>query len=153
ASPAARIPAAERLLLASLLASAEARGLVLPRLAASNTAERLHTRSILQAFIAAAGDAESFPYSEVEARLGETDRAILSSLVFADEMSEPGKAAEQALECLRELENSDPKARIHSIQEQIRAAERAGNTDEARDLMSELQELKRGVRAAGRGVN
>ena len=147
------IPKAERLLLSCLLAGAEARAKVLPRLAESLVLANLYTRNILQALIAASDDTGEFRFSDVEARLNETDRGVLSAVVFADEMGEPDAAAAQALECLRELENTDPRGRINHLQEQIRAAERSGNIAEARHLMNELQERKRGLRSMRGGVN
>ena len=150
-TPKIEVPKAERLLLSCLLASAEARAQVLPRL--TECLANLYTRNILQALIAASDDAGEFRFSDVEARLNESDQGVLSALVFADEMGEPNAATAQALECLRELENADPRGRVNHLQEQIRAAERSGNTAEARHLMNELQELKRGLRSISRGVN
>lgn len=152
-TPGIEVPKAERLLLSCLLASADARTEVLPRLAESAALAGLHTRNILTALIAASDEAGELRFSDVEARLNESDRGVLSALVFADEMSEPSAGTAQALECLRELENTDPKGRINHLQQQIRTAERNGNTAEARQLMNELQDLKRGLRSLSRGVN
>jgi DNA primase len=153
ASPLDGVPKAERLLLGCLLSSAEARAEVLPQLVESQLTVNLRTGNVLQALIAAVNGAGDFRFSELEARLQESDRPLLSALVFADEASEPDTAVAQALECVRELENADPRARINNLQQQIRAAERNGNGAEALRLVAELQELKRGLRSAGRGVN
>ncbi|HZU28121.1 MAG TPA: toprim domain-containing protein, partial [Bryobacteraceae bacterium] len=153
ASPLDDVPKAERLLLGCLLASGEARAEVLPRLAESDWPANLRTGSILRALMAAAKSSGELQLSEVEARLQETDRPLLSALAFADGASEPDTALAQALECVRELENADPRARINTLQQQIRAAERSGNGEEARRLMTQLQELKRGLRSAVRVVN
>lgn len=152
-SPAIDVPKAERLLLLSLLASADARAQLLPRLSESPAVANLRLRNILQALAAAVGTDGQFHFSDVEARLDDSDRTMLSALIFADEMVKPDTAAAQGLECLRELENGDPKGRISSLQEQIRSAERSGNTGEAHRLMIMLDELKRGLRSLSRGVN
>jgi DNA primase len=152
-TPRVEVPKAERLLLSCLLSSADARAQVLPRLSESAAVATLHTRNILQALTAAADETGEFRFADVEGRLNEDDRGVLAALIFADEIGEPTAAVAQALECLRELENTNPKGRVQVLQEQIRVAERNGNTAEARLLMNELQDLKRGLRSMSRGVN
>src|SRR5581483_2364737 len=98
ASPLDGVPKAERLLLGCLLASAEARAEVLPRLAESEWVANLRTSNVLQALIAACGSSGELDLSQVEARLRETERPLLSALVFADGASEPDTSLAQALE-------------------------------------------------------
>ncbi len=84
-----------------------------------------------------------FRYSDLEGRLSEADRDLLSSVVFADEVLEEEKAAEQALSCLRSLKAQDPKSEVAALRAQIKAAERDGNLEEAMRLAEELDRRSR----------
>ena len=104
-------PPTERLLLHSLLASEAARSLAIPELRDLPAVDRFVTRNIFKALFAMHSDGTPFRFADLEGRLSETDRDLLSSIVFADEVLEEEKAAEQARACLRSLKSQDPRSR------------------------------------------
>ena len=137
------VPPAERLLLNSLLASESARAEVIPQLRPLPAVERFATKNIFKALFAIEGDGGPFRLADLEGRLGDAERDLLSSVIFADEVLEEGKAVEQALACLRTLQSQDPKSEIAALRTQIKAAEREGNLQEAIRLAQELDRKSR----------
>jgi DNA primase len=132
------VPANERLLLNALLLSEEARTECIPRLQALPAVERFVTKRIFQAVLAMETDTTSFRFSDLEGRLGDADRDLLSAVIFADEVLEEEQAREQAHACLRSLQAQDPKSEIAALRAQIKTAEREGNIQEAIRLANEL---------------
>ena len=138
-----QVPPYERLLLNSLLVSQAAREGVIPQLSEMRVVDSFVTKSVFRALFALYGDSTGFRYSDLEGRLSEADRDLLSSVVFADEVLEEEKAAEQALSCLRSLKAQDPKSEVAALRAQIKAAERDGNLEEAMRLAEELDRRSR----------
>ena len=135
--------ALEKLLVNALLVSAAARQQVLPRLLELEITVPFATRKILTALSALQGqegDAARV-FAAVEARLSENDRDLLTRVVFADELGEESRALEQALECLRTLENQNRDLHRTSLRDKIKSAERIGDIPEALRLMQQLNEL------------
>ncbi len=132
------VPPNERLLLNSLLASEAARADVIPRLQTLAAVERFVTKHIFQAIFALESDSSQFRFTDLEGRLADADRDLLSAVIFADEVLEEEKAHEQAQACLRSLLAQDPKAEIAALRAQIKAAEREGKIEEAIRLAQEL---------------
>jgi DNA primase len=128
------VPPNERLLLNSLLASDRARAEVIPALRDMPVVDRFVTKNVLKALFSLYSDGISFRLADLEGRLGDADRDLLSVVIFADEVLEEEKAAEQASACLRSLRAEDPKAEIAVLRAQIKAAERAGNFQEVMRL-------------------
>ena len=146
AKPAApRVPSAERLLLNALLVSSEARAAVLPRLFELQVFQRLTARTIFEVLASVLVEGKALNFADLESRLQDRDRDLLSGVVFADEMGEDGNALDQAMQCLRALEAQERELRRSSLRERIRTAERNGKFDEAMVLMEEFNrfELKR----------
>jgi DNA primase len=139
------MPPTERLLLHSLLASEMARAQAIPELSGLAAVERFASRNVFQALFAMHSDGGPFRFSDLEGRLSEADRDLLSSAVFADEILEEEKAAEQAMACLRSLKSQDPRSEAATLRARIKAAERQGDLQEAMRL---AQELDRKSRAA-----
>jgi len=137
------VPANERLLLNSLLVSEEARARVLPELSAMPVVDRFTTKNVFKALFLLHADNEFFRFADLEGRLSDVDRDLLSTVLFADEVLEEEKAAEQALACLRSLKSLDPKSEMAALRAQIKAAERAGNLAEAMRLAEELDRRSR----------
>ena len=79
--------------------------------------------------------------ADLEGRLAEADRDLLSTVIFADEVLGEEKAAEQASACLRSLKAQDPKSEVASLRAQIKAAERDGNLQEVMRLNALVVEL------------
>lgn len=141
----------EKLLLNALLVSSAARAEILPGLLELEIAEQFVTRRILDA-VSSMG--QSFSFSDLEGRLDDRDRDLLTRLVFADELGEEVEAFHQALECLRTLESQNRELRRAALRDRIKAAERNGDMGEALRLMEQLnglpgvQNLKRTSREA-----
>src|ERR1700678_4493176 len=146
----AEMPPTERLLLYSLLASQTARAQVIPELNGLGAVERFVSRNIFQALFAMHSDGGSVRFSDLEGRLAEADRDLLSSAVFADEVLEEEKAAEQAMACLRSLKSQDPRSEAAALRARIKAAERQGDLQEAMRLAQELDQRSRATSAAPR---
>jgi DNA primase len=139
----AQMPATERLLLHSLLASDQARAQVIPELSVLGAVDRFVSRNVFHALFAMHSDGGPFRFSDLEGRLSEADRDLLSSAVFADEVLEEEKAAEQAVACLRSLKSQDPRSEAAALRARIKAAERQGDLPEAMRLAEAEARLRR----------
>ena len=133
----------ERILLNALLASPEVRRVVLPRLKAMPACEQFVTRRIFQALFAIDETQTPFRFAELEARLAEPDRELLASVAFADKPDDEEYSLEQAVECLRRLEQDDREAQRAALKSRIKDAERAGMLEEALRIAEELARLER----------
>jgi len=138
------VPAAERLLLNALLTSDPAREEIIPQLRQLSAVKNFATKEIFEALFALWDAGKSFRYADLEGRLQENDRHLLSQVVFADELMEEKMALEQAAACLQALKERDPKEEIAELRGQIQAAEREGNWDLAMSLMQQLDDRLRG---------
>ena len=138
-----QVPPYERLLLNSLLASEVAREGVIPELREMAVVDSFVTKNVFRALFALHADTHEFRLSDLEGRLSEADRDLLSTVVFADEVLEEEKASEQALSCLRSLKAQDPKSEVAALRARIKSAERDGNLKEAMRLAEELDRRSR----------
>jgi DNA primase len=146
----AGMPATERLLLHSLLASEAARSQAIPELSGMPAVDRFVSKNVFYALFAMHSDGGPLRFSDLEGRLSEADRDLLSSAVFADEVLEEEKAAEQAMACLRSLKSQDPRSEAAALRARIKAAERQGNLEEAMRLAQELDQRSRAASATPR---
>jgi len=137
------VPPNERLLLNALLASEDARVEAIPHLRSLAAVDRFVTKRIFHAIFAMETGDSAFRFAELEGRLADADRDLLSAVIFADEVLEEEKAHEQAQACLRILQAQDPKTEMAALRAQIKTAEREGRIEEAMRL---AQELDRKVR-------
>jgi DNA primase len=135
------VPPNERLLLNSLLASEQARAEVLPALREMPVVDRFVTKGVFKALFSLPAEGVPFRLADLEGRLGEADRDLLSAVIFADEALEEEKAAVQASACLLSLKAQDPKAEVAALRSQIKAAEREGNFAEAMRLSALVVEF------------
>jgi DNA primase len=138
-----QIPPTERLLLHSLLASETARAQAIPELSSLGAIDRFVSRNVFRALFAMHSDGEPFRFSDLEGRLSDADRDLLSSAIFADEALEEEKAAEQAMACLRSLKSQDPRSEAAALRARIKAAERQGDIPEAMRLAQAEALLRR----------
>jgi DNA primase len=138
-----QVPPNERLLLNSLLASAAARDAVIPELREMSAVDEFAVKNILKALFTMHSGAAPFRFAELEGRLDEADRDLLSSVIFADEVLEEEKASEQAIACLRTLKAQNPKSEVAALRAQIKTLEREGNMEEAIRLAQELDRRSR----------
>jgi hypothetical protein len=97
-------------------------------------------RGVFEALIAVEG-AGPFRYADLEARLSESDRQLLSSVALADEINDPEHAFAQAVDCLRALEKRSRAVDRTSLQAQLREAEKSGDMAEALRLTEQLDHL------------
>jgi DNA primase len=134
-------PPTERLLLHALLGSEAARSLTIPELRELAAIDRFVARNIFKALFAMHSDGAPFRFADLEGRLSEADRDLLSAIVFADEILEEEKAAEQALACLRSLKSQDPQAELAALRAQVKAAEKAGDMQEAMRLIALVTQM------------
>lgn len=140
-APAAKsVPPIERILLNAILTSAEVRGAILPKLLAMSALERFATSRIFKALAAMDTNGSGTPFAELEARMEQADRELLTSIVFADKDHED-YSLEQALACLEALEKSDRESSRTALKLRIKEAERAGMLEEAFRLAEELGRL------------
>ncbi|HTB18759.1 MAG TPA: DNA primase [Bryobacteraceae bacterium] len=146
----AQMPPLERLLLHSLLASDSARAQVIPELSGLGAIEKFVSRNVFQALFAMHSDGGPFRYADLEGRLSDADRDLLSAAVFADELLEEEKAAEQAMACLSSLRSQDPRSEVAALRARIKAAERQGDLQEAMRLAQELDQRSRAASATPR---
>jgi hypothetical protein len=139
----------------ALLKSEDAQREILPGLREIEAVKRFVTRNIFEAVFAvtaARGDHQAaepldkssdvLTFSNLEARLGDADKDLLSRLVFADEGSEGHLAVEQARDCMRVLERQDQELRRSDVKSRIQAAERGGDLAAALRLSQELHDLE-----------
>ena len=141
------LPPVEKLLLASLLASPEAQQEVLPRLHSLPAWGEFRSRKILQAMLAMQDSGSSVRFAELEARLDDADKVLMTSLVFADETDE-GAALDQARSCLRTIEASGRLSTVAALKARVKEAEREGNLAEALRLAEEVSRTQRESRAS-----
>jgi DNA primase len=144
------VPPAERLLLHALLSSDTARAQTIPELSRLSAVDRFVSRNVFQALFAMHSDGGLFRFSDLEGRLSDSDRDLLSVAIFADEVLEEEKAAEQAMACLRSLKLQDPRSEAAALRARIKVAEREGNLQEAMRLAQELDEKSRSASATAR---
>jgi len=82
----------------------------------------------------------------LEGRLNDADQALLSRLVFADELQESG--AEETVRaniqsCLKVLDQELNEANQSSLRRQIREAEQRGDIETALQLMQQLDRTRK----------
>lgn len=135
------VPPNERLLLNALLGSEQARSDVIPALREMPVIEGFITKNVLKALFSLHANGTPFRLADLEGRLGDADRDLLSSVIFADEILGEEKAAKQASACLFSLKAQDPKSEIAALRAQIKEAERAGNFQEVMRLSALVVEL------------
>lgn len=141
------LPSLEKVLLRALLADAEARRQVLPRLLEMKAAEGLRTRRILEAMAQLERDGAPWDYAALEGRLADPEKSLLASIAFADQIEQEGDFLRQALACLEPLETKEHAARLAELRARVQAAERAGRFEEA---LAWAEELSRAEKAQPR---
>ncbi len=140
------IPAIERILLNAMLASDAVREEILPRLDQAAT-ERFITREIFQMIATVAHSGDPVTFSALDERLTGPAQTLLHELAAADEMVDSENAREQAEACLRKLETERRKNHLASLKARVAAAQRQGQTEEARSLAIELMQAENAVRS------
>jgi hypothetical protein len=149
------MPPIERLLLESLLASEMARAQAIPELNGLPAVDRFVSRNVFQALFAMHSDGGPFRFADLEGRLSQADRDLLSSVLFADETLDEQMALRVALDCVEKFKTLESESEVASIRAQAKAAEKAGDIQEAmrlNALMAQIDEHRRRARKAVSGV-
>jgi len=146
-------PAIERLLLQSLLVSENARDVAIPELCTLAAIEKFVTREIFQALFSMHSDGAPFRYADLEGRLSEAARDLLSSIVFADDKVDEEMAHRVAMDCLEKFKSLESESEVASIRAQAKAAERAGDIQEAMRLNALMTQLDRQRRESRKTVS
>lgn len=147
----------ERILLSSLLLYPELREEIIPQLRQTGGWRALRSHAVIEALAALWESEPEFGYADLEARLEENDRSLLSSLVFADEMQETNNiesARLNARRCVEVLRRGELQSQLSLLRQRIKAAQQTGDLDLAMQLVEELDRKKRQeqfLRGAGSG--
>ncbi len=140
------VPAVEKLLLRALLLYPGLREELAPQLEREEVLAEFRLRPVFETLLSLFRVQPDFEYAELDARLEDSGRGLLSRVLFADEMEETGdmdQARLDALSCLRTLEARTREGKVSSLQRMAKEAIDRGNTNEAMRLMEELDALKR----------
>ena len=113
------------------------------RLAGLPALEHFQTRRIFQLIVSLYAPEVGVRFTDLEARLEDADRELMTSLVFADDMGEATSALDQAVACLRSLEAGEWKSSLGELKSRVKAAEQAGNLTEALRLTEELSRMEK----------
>jgi DNA primase len=136
------IPPNEKLLIACLLASAEARAAIRHYLVNADLLALLELRSIFENVMKLHDDVP-LSLDSLASGLDPRLQRILSEITFSDCGIREEDAAGQALHCLKALETKAASAKYERLKRQIRDLEQKGNFQEALRLTDELDSLKR----------
>ncbi|MGH9585174.1 MAG: DNA primase [Bryobacteraceae bacterium] len=139
----AAIPPNEKLLLACLLASGEARAAINHYLRNSRILHLLDLRPIFEASLAIDAGGTVFSFEALNGRLEARDQNLVAGMSFADLGVQEENAAEQALHCLRALEKKSMSAACDDLRGRIRELEAHGDFAGALRLADQLDRLKR----------
>jgi len=138
----------EVFLLHALLQDDHTRARVAPLI--GQALERLHARAIFETALRLMEQGETPTYSNLDARLDEHERERLAHMVMADDTLAGDFTPEQAEACIRQLAADAQAAQQKQLRERIREAERAGDTDSALQLYTELARIGLQTKQASR---
>jgi DNA primase len=140
---AAGIPANEKLLIACMLASADARKVVRHFFSEAGTLEILELKTIFEAIFSASPDDAVVSLAAIVASLDSRSQRILSEISFSESGIPEEHAAEQALDCLKRLEEKSFQKKCEHLKKLVREADARGDLNEAFRLTEELDGLTR----------
>ncbi len=132
----------EKILLNALLADGGIRAEILPALREMPEVEQLAASRIFRSLFALYEQNQGFRFADLEARLEDGDKKLLSSMVLADETGAEDCTLEQAAACLRLLRDEGRVAEKARLRRRVKEAERMGDLAEAMRLARELAEAE-----------
>jgi DNA primase len=138
----------EKLLLHTLLGNPEVRPPVMDRLRAIGALAEFRTARIFQAMFGLWDRQPDFGYAELEGRLEDRDKTLLTTLILADDVGDESFSLDQALACVAALETEEGERRRAALKARIKAAERGGDLAGALRLAQELREEETAGRTA-----
>ncbi|MCU1292305.1 MAG: primase [Bryobacterales bacterium] len=136
------LPPNELLLLSSLMISPDAREAIKHYLSSGDVLRLLELRPIFDSVLAMDHEGVPFSISALSSRLEPRMQRILTELSFSEQALEEEGAAQQALHCLRALEEKAGEAISGELRRKIRELEEQGNVGEAMRLINELDRRK-----------
>jgi DNA primase len=139
--PSSALPPNEKLLIACMLASPDARTVIRHYFSESPALEVLELKPIVQAILSSESEGRPFSLNTVLDALDGHFRKILEVLSFSESGVNEDHAPEQALDCLKLVEAKTLQARREALKKRIRQFELEGNFEAALGLMSELDGL------------
>jgi DNA primase len=142
------VPPNEKLLLACLLSSAQARAAVRHYCASAGFPGHLELQSVFDSILQFDEEAAAFSLDALLGNLEPRLQRILTEVSFAEMGIREEGSAEQALHCLSALEEKAVSTQRETLRLQIRELEQAGKVPEALRLMDELNRIKRRVLGA-----
>ena len=144
------VPPNEKLLLACLLASADARAAIRHYVATTDSLKRLELRPIFAAIVSFDEQAKHFAMEDIVNQLEPHFQRVLTEIGFGElAISEEG-AAGQAVNCLRALETKAIDSQTEELRRKVQELERAGDFAGAMQAAEELNTLKRTASGAQR---
>jgi DNA primase len=142
------VPAIESILLNTVIASAEVRAEIFPRLTPDLIAEFV-TREIFETLRLLIEAGATVTFSGLDARLSPALQTLLHDVVAADDIDDEALSLELARACLRRLEAGPVKRRIDELRALVKSAEREGQVQQALAWMTELGRLEKEARRNG----
>ncbi len=137
------VPPNEKLLLACLLASADARTAIRHYLNGGDALKALDLRTIFAAIVNFDEQAKRFAVEDIINQLEPHFQRILTEIGFGElPVSEEG-AAGQAVDCLRALEAKAIDGQMEVLRRKVQELEKAGDIEGAMRAAEELNALKR----------
>ena len=132
------VPPNEKLLLACVLLSSDARETIRDFLQRPGMLSVLELRSMFEAWLGLEAEQSQFSFEALLERLDPRQARILMDLSFSELGITPEDANEQTLHCLRALEAKLIDAARNNLRNRIRELEQQGNIAEALRLATEL---------------
>jgi hypothetical protein len=136
-------PGNERVLIACMLASTNARAVVRHFFTEAGTLELPELETIFEAILSVDADGSTFSLGAVLKNLDSRSQRILSEIGFSECGVTEEQAVDQALGCLKRLEEKSFDRKRQHLRNVVREAEAQGNLNEAFHAMEELNELTR----------
>jgi DNA primase len=133
----------EKLLLACLLASADARTAIRHYLSGNDSLKLLELRAIFSAIVDFDERVRSFSLEDVVNQLEPHFQRVLTEIGFAELAVKEEAAPEQALNCLRALEAKAVTAQYEVLRKKVQEMEKAGDMAGAMRAAEELNALQR----------
>ncbi len=137
------VPPNEKLLLACMLASVDARAVIRHYLRESHALQTLDMKPIFEGILNVHESGHPFSLASVTEKLEPHYEQILMAISFSESGIAEEHAAEQALACLKLLESKSVQAQCEALKKRIRDFENEGKFTEAIRLMNELDAVKR----------
>lgn len=142
------VPAVESILLNAMVASAEVRAEMLPKLTPELIAD-FATREIFETLRLMGEAGATVTFSQLDARLSPALQTLLHSVIAADDIGDEALSLELARACLKRLEAAAVKRRMDELRTRVKSAEREGQVEAALEWMAELGRLEREVKRNG----